>query len=90
MKDIKDWSLDDYADFTQILLSRLAVGRETYGIASLHKSDEALREDISQELLDVCGWSFLLWYKLQQQQERMKQLETGGHTDVPSHCPTCS
>lgn len=70
-------ALARFSDFSQILLGRLEVGRDTYGDASFFKSDPALVEEISQELLDVCGWSYIMWTKLQNLKASIEGLQAG-------------
>lgn len=58
-------------EFLDQLADRLAAGRLEYGDASLRRAPAALRGEIEEELLDVCGWSFVLWL-------RVRALDLGG------------
>lgn len=80
---MKDWTKEDFLDFMQILLSRLEMGRQVYGMASLHKTQEELIEEVNQEVLDICGWSFIRWYQLRQE---LKKLQDAKVPTNPSCC----
>lgn len=55
--------------FTERLRTRLITGAATYGDTSFTRPSPELVDEIQQELEDVCGWSLLLWIRL----ERLKQ-----------------
>ncbi len=44
---------------------RLNRGAVEYGDASLKATSQELYKEVEEEILDVVGWSFLLWMKLQ-------------------------
>lgn len=50
------------------LRGRLRVGAECYGDKSFDKSNERLLQEIQEEILDIAGWSYILWAKI----ERLK------------------
>jgi hypothetical protein len=60
---IKPWD-----EYFKILEKRLEAGAKEYGNKSFDKSVNSLIEEIQQEILDIAGWSYILWEKL----ERMK------------------
>ncbi len=60
----------DWGDFTNEVEKRLKKGEVEYGDESFNRSAFDLVSEIQEELADVCGWSFILWRKLQ----RMKEL----------------
>ena len=61
---------DHHVDnFVARLRARLITGAATYGDTSLTRPAPELVDEIQQELEDVCGWSLLLWIRL----ERLKQ-----------------
>lgn len=57
--------LNDFPGFVAAVSQRLEKGRDTYGDKSFDKPIGELLVEIEEELLDVCGWSFVLWLKLQ-------------------------
>ena len=73
--------LDHHFDnFVDRLRARLITGAATYGDASFTRPAPELVDEIQQELEDVCGWSLLLWIRL----ERLKQsvdAKAQGETD---------
>lgn len=53
------------ARFILQLERRLEKGSREYRDQSFNRSPEELLDEISEELLDVCGWSYVLWTRLQ-------------------------
>ncbi len=51
------------------LRSRLKVGAECYGEKSFDKTNGRLLQEIQEEILDIAGWSYILWAKI----ERLKK-----------------
>jgi hypothetical protein len=43
---------------------RLEIGKEAYGDKSFTRPAGELVGEIEAELLDLCGWSFILWCRL--------------------------
>ena len=52
-------------EFMSRLADRLETGRREYGDDSLRRSQTELRTEIEEELLDVAGWAFVLWVRVQ-------------------------
>lgn len=50
--------------FVTRLRARLVAGAATYGDASFKRPAAELVEEVMQELEDVCGWSLVLWVRL--------------------------
>ncbi len=48
---------------------RLRVGAACYGDKSFDKTEGRLLQEIQEEILDIAGWSYILWVKL----ERLKK-----------------
>jgi hypothetical protein len=48
--------------FAAAVAARLEQGRHVYGDASFHREPAPLAGEVAEELLDVCAWSFILWY----------------------------
>jgi hypothetical protein len=57
--------LDDFPGFVAAVSQRLEKGREAYGDTSFDKPIIELLGEIEQECLDLTGWGFILWVKLQ-------------------------
>jgi len=55
-----------YPIFIDKILSRLKIGAQSYGDTSFSYSPSLLGKNIEEEILDICGWSFVLWVRLQQ------------------------
>lgn len=66
MKYDAEWDL-----FRKVLHDRLEAGERAYGDGSFSKDPTALVGEIEEELLDVCGWSFVLWVRLRRLRERL-------------------
>jgi hypothetical protein len=54
----------ELAQFWARLRERLEAGARSYGEASFGREPAELAGEIEQELLDVCGWAFVLWCRL--------------------------
>lgn len=71
--------LDAHLDrFVARLRTRLAVGATTYGDASFTRPAADLLDEVQQELEDVCGWSLLLWIRLERLRQRIGAAGNGG------------
>ena len=68
----KDWPV--YIDAVK---NRLIAGASTYGDNSFHLPAENLIHEIQAELEDVCGWSWLLWCRLESVIAKLKENEHG-------------
>lgn len=65
LKSVNTLEQDDY--FYE-LKKRLKVGAECYGDKSFDKTEGRLLQEIQEEILDIAGWSYILWAKI----ERLK------------------
>lgn len=71
------------ARFVARLRARLAAGAVTYGDRSLTRPAADLVDEVMQELEDVCGWSLLLWIRLDRLRGSVERIaETKGGEDV--------
>jgi len=59
--------------FEDLVRYRLLVGAQQYGDGSFLRPPSELLEEISEELMDVVGWSFILWCRVQAMQEKIKE-----------------
>lgn len=72
-------SLDaDLARFVARLRARLEAGARTYGDISFTRPAAELVDEIQQEIEDVCGWSLLLWIRLERLRGLVEQLDEQG------------
>jgi hypothetical protein len=57
--------------FFERVRSRLEQGERDYGNKSFHRPYGKLLDEIQQELEDVCGWSAILWSRLQRLRDEL-------------------
>lgn len=55
------------------LRERLRVGAECYGEKSFDKTDGRLLQEIQEEILDIAGWSYILWAKINRLKKRIEE-----------------
>ncbi|MCX8012935.1 MAG: hypothetical protein N3A02_01425 [Rectinema sp.] len=65
-----------FPEFCDRIRERLIAGATEYGDASFSRKSDELLEEIQQELLDVCGWAWILYERLD---VIKKQIETFGN-----------
>ena len=61
--------------FFELVAARLEAGRKEYGDRSFERKGEELIDEIIEELADVCGWSYILFDRLQKLREKIAKLE---------------
>lgn len=54
----------EWQAFSAALRRRLVAGERLYGERSFRRPCRALAREVEEELLDVCGWAFILWCRL--------------------------
>jgi hypothetical protein len=64
-------ALESWPEFAAIVRRRLDVGAREYGDASFTRPPSELSGEIEQELLDVVGWGFVLWCRMQALRARL-------------------
>ena len=74
-----DAALAQWPEFADEIYARLNMGRRTYGDDSFDRPLERLVIEIQQELMDVCGWSFIMWRRLEEMKARIASLEDSSH-----------
>jgi hypothetical protein len=62
------------------LKGRMKAGHEEYGDVSFSKDPEETIEELQEELLDVSGWGFILWQRLEIMKEALKCLTSEKET----------
>ena len=56
--------LSQWDSFAEAVRLRLKAGRAAYKDESFRRPPAVLVEEIKEELLDVCAWSFILWVRI--------------------------
>jgi hypothetical protein len=64
-------AISQFPDFCSAVSARLAAGAREYGDVSFARPPAELLGEIEQELLDVFGWGFILWWQLQEIRRRL-------------------
>ena len=67
----KDY-LEDWPQFMEAVRVRMERGRETYGDKSFLRAPDELAGEVEEELLDVAGWSFVLWNRIRELRNKIK------------------
>jgi len=67
-------SVKDFGTFIAELAKRLDKGHQDYGDASFRRPMDELCDEIGQELMDVCGWSFIQWRRLRELKKEINRL----------------
>lgn len=69
----------NYRLFTIQLEERLYKGADSYGDLSFTRPCPELIGEVEQELMDICGWSFIVWCRLRKIREAMEKAHLDGH-----------
>lgn len=80
---LSDEAIRQYPVFTEGVHARLIAGRETYGDSSFERPVAELLDELQQECMDLSGWGFILWGKI----EKMKLAARATHKAVPVAVP---
>lgn len=72
---------EPWTEFLGKVESRLRRGAEEYGGTSLRASPPALVSEVEEELLDVVGWSFMLWLRVRAMAKNLKRGEASYASD---------
>ena len=68
--------------------TRLLAGRRAYGDRSFSKDPRELLEEVEQELLDVCGWSYVLYRRVAEMRDALRNVSPGAaHDTTPAPPP---
>jgi hypothetical protein len=71
----------DLARFVERLRVRLDAGAKTYGNTSFTRPAADLVDEVMAEVEDICGWSLLLWIRLDRLHAQVESLSEKGGTD---------
>jgi hypothetical protein len=64
-----------FKQFVKELDKKMLKGFKEYGDVSFNRKSEDLVGEIEQELLDICGWSLILWVHLNELKLKVKKHE---------------
>ena len=67
--------LKKWPEFMQAVRCRMEEGAKEYGERSFRRAPADLAGEIEQELLEVCGSSYILWSRLQGIRKAMGKLD---------------
>jgi hypothetical protein len=56
-----------------LVRDRLIVGADSYGDTSFLRPPSELLSEIAEELMDVTGWAFILWTRIQEMQQMLDE-----------------
>ena len=59
-----------FLEFVIELEKRLEKGFTEYGDNSFNRSDEELKKEVMEELMDIVGWSFIRWIKIREKTDK--------------------
>jgi len=66
---------DEFKAFMQEIHSRMEAGHREYGDKSFLRPPLALVEEIKEEVLDICGWAFILYRRVSKLAEKAGELD---------------
>lgn len=56
-----------------LVRDRLIMGADSYGDTSFLRPPSELLSEIAEELMDVTGWAFILWTRIQEMQQTLEE-----------------
>jgi len=65
----------DFPQFVALIKKRLKAGADAYGDQSFSRNPLELAEEIQQEILDIAGWGWILYHRLQQVKKALRDAE---------------
>ena len=71
--DIYKVCMEDFEDFVGLVQARLSAGAKEYGDRSFSRHPMDLMNEIQEELLDICGWSYVLFTRLKKVQNALQE-----------------
>ncbi len=87
-------ALNSFGEFAERIRARLDAGKREYGDSSFNRPRGELVDEIQQELLDVVGWSFILYSRLEklkvlgQLPDQRRSMDKIGHIKYDSETQT--
>ncbi len=70
---VSDAALSLWPEFLERVERRLEAGRAQYGDSSFTRPCDEIAGEVEEELMDVVGWGFILWCRLQALRERLPE-----------------
>lgn len=67
---------NEYQEYFQQLYDKLKKGQQEYGNISFSRPGLSLIVEIQEECIDIAGWGYILWKKLENLKEKAKQIES--------------
>lgn len=67
---------DHWPEFETVLKAKLQAGHEEYGDGSFELSLHQLADEVEQEVVDIVGWSFIQWTRIQRLKRMIAKLES--------------
>jgi len=64
-----------FPEFIETLRARMEQGFKEYGDKSFERSGVELLEEIEQEVLDICGWSVVVYNRIRKLKELIRMVE---------------
>ncbi len=81
--------LNAWPAFASRVRERLEAGREAYGDRSFHAEPDVLLGELQQEALDLAGWGFVLFERIERAREALRSAhDSGAGSPVRSSKPT--
>lgn len=65
----------DYQQFLSDLAAKLDRGAKEYGEVSFSRDPLELIEELKAECLDLAGWGYILWHRLEKMKETIMKLK---------------
>jgi hypothetical protein len=65
----------DFPEYVKQLFARLRKGADAYGDSSFELDPQRVTGELSQEALDIAGWGFILWCRIQDLERKLKDAE---------------
>lgn len=74
--------LDAFPSFVDAVRARLEAGRAAYGDRSFERPTSELVGELQQEALDLAGWGFVLWARLEALKARAAKVDADHDTET--------
>ena len=72
------WRLE-FQEFLQKLEQKVEAGALAYGDRSFNLPADHLATELEAELIDICGWGFVLWVRMQRLRDSLANLEESSY-----------
>ena len=64
---------DQWEPFIDLMEERLQQGHQEYGDYSFERPEGELLAELEEELLDVVGWGYVLWTRVRDLHDKLKE-----------------